>query len=525
MISATGIVCPPRTNPTIDGPDLHGTQKSDQKTCPSTPSPVKLSHAEITAIAKTHKYLNGINGEKDFRRLGIESQCNGIAIVKNTRTTVLPRLNCYDDVSIWKYSSIDKVEAFYDELPQEILLKGQILARTEQTAAGIPLIALTAELEVHSNSKLDRIYCPELITAPLTKEEFAQAFIQPSLDHFRTLFINQLTKAKMYSLSEVIATYNSTKPPNALTLIIEDQVPLKSRCNYPPVGRPADYSFYATPQASSCWWTQSNIAMPFKNIKNLPQIMDARNPRAIIIKFIRTDDDFKSYFINPLQKNPLTDAWLWHFLYLAVGFGYDLGPLDANNSTLMVPKFYNLNLRYSHHQLIMEILDEEGIDILLKAILNQKFTKGLFAYTIRDAIHFFHRLTYKLPARNLVFDRWLLSYLDDLTNLCKIRKKYGTSTVYNANTNRPFILVDDRSHNLPFKLLSALPYSPDDYYRSVLPTYTNDSGEPCTVLERRQFSKKSMSVTHGTHYPFTAKSKWYSEPTETEQKQLNLYWA
>lgn len=523
MISATGITGPLRANSVIDEPGLQAAS-SDQKTCSSTPYPAKLSRADITAIAKTNKYLNGITGEKNFRRVGIESQCNGIAIVKNTRTTVLPQLYFFDDVPVWKYSCIDKVEAYYHELPREVLLKGQILARTEQTAAGIPLIALTAELEDNSNSKLDRIYCPELITAPLTQQEFAQACIQSSLDHFRTLFINHLTEQKMYSLSEIIATYNSTKPPNALTLIIEDQVPLNTKCQSP-VGRPADYSFYATPLAASCWWTQSNIAIPFKNIKNLHYVMDADAHLAAIIKCICRDDDFKRCFIKPLQKNQLTDAWLWHFLYLAVRFGHDLGPLKAQNSRLMDPKSYSLNLRYSHHQLIMEILDEEGIDILSKNILDGKLKKGLFACTIRDIVHFFHGVVHKSPATNPVFDRWLWNYLDDLTNLGKIRKKHGTSTVYSASSNRPFILVDDRPHYLPFRLLSALPYSPKDYYRSVLPTYKNNSGEPCTVLERRQFSKKSKSVTHGAHYPFTAKSKWYSEPTETEQRHLNLYWA
>ena len=361
MISATGVACSLRTNSTINGSVLQATRESDQNTCPSTPSAVKLSHAVITAIATTNKYLDGINGEEDFRRVGIESQCNGIAIIKNTRTTIVPRLYYLDDIPFWKYSCKDKVQAFYNELPREVLLKGQILARTEQTAAGIPLIALTAELGEHS--KLERIYCPELITAPLTQQEFAQAYIQPSLDHFKTLFINHLTEPKMYSLSEIITIYNSTRPSNVLTLIIENQVPLNTKCDYPPVGRPADYSFYATPLASSCWWTQSNIAIPFKNLKNLRHVMDADAHLAAIIKYIYSDDDFKRCFIKPLQKNQLTDAWLWHFLYLAVGVGHDLGPLNANNSTLKVPKFYNLNLRYSHHQLIMEILDKEGIDL------------------------------------------------------------------------------------------------------------------------------------------------------------------
>ena len=524
MLSATRIACPLGTNSTIDGPGLHATWESDHNPCTSKLLPVKLSHAEVTAIGKTKKYLEGINGEKDFRRVGIESQCNGIAIVKNTRTTTVPQLHHFNGIPCWKYSREDNVEAFYDERPCEVLLKGQILARTEQTAAGAPLIALTAELGDYSES--ERIYCPELITAPLTRQEFARAYIQPSLDHFRTLFINHLTEPKLYSLSEIIATYNSTRPSNVLTLTIEDQVPLNTKRHHP-VGRPSDYSFYSTPLAASCWWTQSNIAIPFKNLKNLDQVMDRDIHLVAIIGFMYSDDDFKRFFIKPLQKNQLTDAWLWHFLYLAVGFGHDLGPLKAKNSTLRVPKYYKFNLRYSHHQLIMEILDEEGIDILLKEILDQKFKKGLFACNIRDTIHFFHRIVYKYesPVMNPVFDHWLWNYLDDLTNLCKIRKKHGTSTVYNANTNRPFILVDDRPHYLPFRLLSSLPYSPDDYYRAVLPTYHNDSGEPCTVLERRQFSHKSKSVTHGEHYPFTAKSRWYSEPTETEQKHLNVYWA
>lgn len=522
MISITGIACPLRTNSTTDWPGLHGTRESGHNTCTSTPLPVKLSRAEVTAIGKTKKYLEGINGEKDFRRLGIESQCNGIAIFKNTRTTTLPRLHYSDDIPFWKYSSEDNVKAFYNERPREVLLKGQILARTEQTAAGAPLIALTAELGDYSES--ERIYCPELITAPLTRQEFAQAHIQPSLDHFRTLFINHLTEPKMYSLSEIIATYNSTRPSNVLTLTIEDQVPLNTKCHYP-VGRPADYSFYSTPLAASCWWTQSNIAIPFKNLKNLHQVMDRDTHLVAIIKFICSIDYFKRCFIKPLQKNQLTDAWLWHFLYLAVRFGHDLGPLNAENSKLRVPKFYSFNLRYSHHQLIMEILDEEGIDILLKGILDNPLKKGWFAYIIRDSIHYFHGVVHKSPVRNRVFDHWLLNYLDDLTNLCKIRKKHGTSTVYNASTNQPFILVDDRPHYLPFRLLRSFPDSADDYYRAVLPTYHNDSGEPCTVLERRQFSHKSKSVTHGEHYPFTAKSRWYSEPTETEQKHLNVYWA
>ena len=523
MISATGNACALSTNPIkiVHGPD--GPRESDQNTCASTQSPVKLSHAEITAITKTTNYLNGINGEKDFRRMGIESQCNGIAIVKNTRTTVLPKLTS-GETQYWYYSCNHKDQTYHDELPPEVLLKGQILARTEQTAAGAPLMALTAEMG--RSSKLARIYYPELITAPLTRQEFAQANIQASLDHFRTLFTNHLTQTKMYSLSEVIATYNNTRPSNVLELIIEDQVPQNINSHFP-AGRPADYSFYTAPLPASFWWTQSNFAIPFKNIKNLHQVLDDHKLTETIINDICCGGAFKKHFVEPLQKNQLTDAWLWHFLYLAVPFGFNLGPLNAENSRLRLPKFYQLNVRYSHHQLMMEILDEEGIDLLSETIFSIEFNKSLFVNTIRRTINDYHKRTCKLKPvkQNPVFDSWLWNYLDDMINLCNIRKKHGASTVYNANTNQPFILVDNQAHYLPFKLLTSFQGLHDGYYRSVLPTYTNDRGEPCTVLERREFSKKSHSVIHGIHYPFTAKSKWYSDPTEEEQRHLNLYWA
>ena len=194
--------------------DRLGSQKSreitKQKTCTSTRFSEKLSLAEMSGIAKTNTYINGMNEVKDFQRVGFESQCNGIAIVKNTRP-ILPRLcpvNLY-----WYYPGSHKTQAYFDEPPREDLLKGQILARTEQRAAGAPLIALTAELAVFSH--FEHIYYPELITAPLTRQEFAQLNIQTSLDHLRSVFISHLTQPKEYPLSEVIATCNNTRPPDA----------------------------------------------------------------------------------------------------------------------------------------------------------------------------------------------------------------------------------------------------------------------------------------------------------------------
>ena len=44
------------------------------------------------------------------------------------------------------------------------------------------------------------------------------------------------------------------------------------------------------------------------------------------------------YFVEPLQKNQLTDAWLWHFLYLAMSFGSRLGPANTKDSWAELPK-------------------------------------------------------------------------------------------------------------------------------------------------------------------------------------------
>ena len=524
MIPATGITraLGNDTTTAVATADVHNTRHSTvEKNCSSTPYPDTLKLTEITAIAKTSNYLNGITGVNDFRRVGIESQCNGIAILKNTRT-YLPRLHP-GDAPNWRYSGNDINQTFYDQLPREELLKGQVLARTEQTTAGAPLIALTAELG--SCSEKMRIYFPELITAPLTRQEFAQANIQTSLDHFRTLFINHLTQTKLYSLREVIAAYNNTRPINALKLIIEDLVPLNIH-SHDPVGRPSDYSFYSAPLAASFWWTQANLTIPFKNIKKLHQVLDTEDYLKTIFADIYNDSVFNKYFTKPLQTNPHTDAWLWHFLYLATSFGDNLGPRYAEDSVVRLPKFRLLNLRYSHHQLMMEILDDEGIDILSEKLLSDIFKRCLFINTIRKTLNHYHEIVYDQPTeQNPEFNFWLRDYLDDLTKLCNLRKKYGISRVYNASTNEPFILVDDRPHYLPFGLLNSFRGFRGDYYRFVLPTFTNDRGEACTVLERRRFSRTSYSVTQGGHHPFTCKSNWYSKPTEEEQKHLDLYWA
>ena len=518
MISTTGSACALSINPptTPDRSVLPKSRKlTDQKTCTATQFSKQLNLAETTAIAKTNKYLNGIHGEEDFRRVGIESQCNGIAIVKTTQTT-LPSLG-HGDVPQWYYP-----RDHHDGPPREVLLKGQILARTEQTAAGIPLIALTVEREVNG-ADLSHIHIPELITAPLTRQEFAQANIQPSLDHFRTLFTHHLTELKMYPLSEVIATFNSTRASNVPELIIEDQVPQNFK-NHHPVGQPADYSFCSTPLASSFWWTQSNIAIPFKNIKKLHQVMDHENKLKEAIESVLHDSVFNNYFVEPLQTNPLTAAWLWHFLYLAMQYGICLGPANTDDSQISVPKYRLLNLRYSHHQLIMEIMDDQGIHILSEKILHDTFKKALFINIIRKMTNHYHAQNYQKDAeQNPEFHYWLQDYLNDLINLCEIRKTHGRSTVYNANTNRPFILIDDQAHYLPFDLLTQLQHLDGDYYRAVLPTHTNNSGDPCTVLERRHMTNNYGSLT--PHHPFTSQSSWYSRPTKEEQKHLDIYWA
>ncbi len=524
MISTTGNSCALSIHsPTPPNkPDLPKFQElTDQQTCTATQIPKKLNLAEITAMAKTNTYIKGMSKVPDFQRVGFESECNGIAVVKNTRT-IKPTL-CPDN-RYWYYPGSLKTQAYFDELPSEDLLKGQILAKTAQTAAGVPLIALTAELLGFSH--LEHIYCPELITAPLTRQEFAQLNIQTSLDHFRRVFISHLTQPKAYPLSEVIAICNNTRPPDAMALIIEDQAP-KNPYSHHPVGRPVDYSFYSDPVAATLWQTQANIAIPFKNIKNLHFVMEQEDQLKKTIEAICSDRVFKKLFIEPLQKNPLTDAWLWHFLYLAISFGSHLGPEDAKDSWAELPKFRLLNVRYSHHQLMMEVLDEEGVDILSTAILNDAGKKTGFINRIRQTVNDHHSQEYekKDTRQNPEFNYWLHDYFDDLTNLCELRKKHGKSTVYNANTNEPFILVNDSPYYLSFTLLNSLRNLRENYYCSVLPTYTNDNGEPCTVLERRYTPKTTYSVTQGEHYPFTSQSNWYSKPTEEEQRHFNLYWA
>lgn len=523
MITTTGNACASGISPptTPDRPDLDKFRElTEQKTCTSAQFSEKLNLAEITTIAKTNTYIQGMKEVTDFQRVGFESQCNGIAIVKNTRT-IKPTL-CPDKL-YWYYPDSVKTQAYFDELPYEDLLKGQILARTEQTAAGAPLIALTVDLLRFSH--LEHIYYPELITAPLTRQEFAQLNIQTSLDHFRRVFISHLTQPKAYPLSEVIATCNSTRPPDAMALIIEDQVP-QNPFSHHPVGRPIDYSFYSDPLAATFWWTQANIAIPFKNIKKLHQVMNQEGKLEVTIESILNDSVFNKYFVEPLQKNQLTDAWLWHFLYLAMSFGSRLGPANTKYSWTELPKSRLLNLRYSHHQLIMEIMDDEGINILSEKILHDIFKRVLFINIIRKAVNHYHTQNYQEDAeQNPKFHHWLQDYLDDLINLCELRKKHGKSTVFNTINNKPFILVNDSPYYLSFELLNSFRYLRTGYYRFVLPTYTNDNDEPCTVLERRYIPKTSWSVTQGEHYLFTSQSNWYSKPTEEEQKHLDLYWA
>lgn len=167
MISTTGNTCDLSINPptTPDRPDLPKSgELTEQKTCTSAQFSEKLNLAEIATIANT--YIQGMKEVTDFQWVGYESQCSGIAIVKNTRT-IKPTL-CPDKL-YWHYPGSDKTQAYFDELPNEDLLKGQILARTEQTAAGAPQIPLTVDLMRFSH--LEHIYCPELITAPLTRQE------------------------------------------------------------------------------------------------------------------------------------------------------------------------------------------------------------------------------------------------------------------------------------------------------------------------------------------------------------------
>ncbi len=525
MISATRSACPA---PFKANPDC----MPEEKKCPaslyqSARAAVafqgNLDFDEITAIAKTDTYIKGMKRAGNWRRFGFELQCDGIAIVKKTRTN-LPRL-CPDG-SNWHYTSEDKTQTYFDQLPREELRKGQILAKTEKSVAAAPLIALTAELT--SVSDLQRIYIPELITAPLTRHEFAQFDIQSALNHFRTLFTNHLNEQRTYSLDEVVTGYNNTRPPNALPFVIEDQVP-ESTNHRLPAGRPINYLFYSTVSSSSLWWTQANVAIPFKNMKRLQQLSDLNANHRDVIKHILSDSSFEQKIAKPLQKNQCTDSWLWHFLYLATSLAFTLKPGDTIFSRVQQPKFRALNLRYSHHQLVMEILDDEGIDLLSGTILNDRVKKYLFIRTIRNAVNHFKALELgeHIVSQDSCFNHWLHNYIDDLANLCVERKKYGKVTVYNANTNKPFILVDQQPHYLPFELLELFNLNADvkdAYYRSVLPILTNDNGESCTVLERRYTPWSSGYLDNGVHHPFVCQSDWVNNPSKEEQTQLDIYW-
>lgn len=524
MISATKSSCPTPLRANHDS--MSEEKKSPASLYQSARAAVafqgNLDFDEITAIAKTDTYIKSMKRASNWRRIGFESQCDGIAIVKNTRTS-LPRLS--PDCTIWRYTTEDKTQAYFDQLPREELRKGQILARTEKSLAAAPLIALTAELTCFSD--LQRIYIPELITAPLTRREFAKLNIQPALNHFRTLFTNHLNKKQTYSLDEVVTGYNNTRPPNTLPLVIEDQVP-ESTHHQRPAGKPDNYLFCSTAASSSFWWTQANIEIPFKNIKNLQQISDLDASQRNVIKHILSNNLFEQKIAMPLRKNQYTDSWLWHFLYLASSLASTLLPEDTIFSRAQQPKFRRLNLRYSHHQLIMEILDDEGIDLLSGTILNDIVKKHVFISTIRNTVNQFQAPERDKHIRqDSGFNHWLHNYIDDLTNLCMERKKYGRATVYNANTNKPFILVDQQPHYLPFELLELFNLNDslkDAHYRSVLPVLINDNGEQCTVLEKRYVPQNAASVTDGVHHPFTYKSDWFNNPSKEEQTQLDIYW-
>lgn len=487
---------------------------------------VSLTKTEASAIAKTVNYKkNNLEKLSDLKRIGLESQCNGITIVGNTRK----KLPILDPKSLtWHYPYDQINEEFLADIPHEKLLKGQILARTNEEASGFPLLSLTAEYSNNSDTRRFRFYFPELITAPLTQHEYQAFNLQTSVDHFRMLFVDLLKEPRAYILSEVIKTYNNTKPENALELRVEDRVPAQVD-DTTPIGKPSDYSFYSDPQAATFWWTQANIGIPFKNIKSLRHLIDNEPRTKSLTEEILMNNTFHQRFTLQLKDNKYTESWLWHFLYLSVIVGVKAGPAGSSPQSMVFPKCRTLNVRYTHHQLIMEIMDDQGIDLLSKTLLNNLLNKSTFINVIRKHVHQYISSECETPLpQNPAFNYWLQDYFEDLTALCQFRKEFGNTTVYNFNTDRPFIMVNQKAHYLPFNLLNDIRSLSDDagdYYGATLPILINISGEPCTVLERRAVPKKSRSIQDGEHFPFTCKSNWFDNPTEEEQKHLSLYWA
>ena len=121
-----------------------------------------------------------------------------------------------------------------------------------------------------------------------------------------------------------------------MALIIEDQVPQNPFSDHP-VGQ------LTTHFTLTLWRRHSGghkpiSPSPFKNIKKLHQVMNQEGKLEASIESILNDSVFNKYFVEPLQKNQLTDAWLWHFLYLAMSFGSRLGPANTKDSWAELPK-------------------------------------------------------------------------------------------------------------------------------------------------------------------------------------------
>ena len=460
------------------------------------------------------KYKENIESSGGFKRIGIESQCNDVVLFDGQQSfsrNVIKRKDGKFD--IYNYNG-EK-----GDLPLE---KGQVLAECEDKIAGYPLLSVTVEGTDYSDKYGQ--FAIELITAPMTAQEFKDNYIQQSLDDFKAAMRSMETG--QYSIEELIELYNNTKREGSQKLLVGDSFSLFFGDDYKGIKNVAKRArLDVCKDLDQTWFNQANISLPFESLSKITDIIAPGDNDHFLVKNL--NGVFENKVISDLlaeaSENPTLHAWLKHLVYLSFAYSNGLNKCVKDQCTTFgTVKSCSQNFKYSHHQLIMEVLDDEGIRLIKSMLLdNSKKRDDL----LRVLLYIADAQGHEDKIFGLFCD-WMDGYFNDLAELVAIREKTGRCTVFDASTEAPYVLANNKKIYLPFdagKSVSKLvPLS--GFYKHVLPLAVDKNDKIWTVLERRSFPSIE-AMMKGEHFPFSYNSRWAENPTEQEKQYMDCFWA
>ena len=463
-------------------------------------------------------YKKELQSGSDLRRVGIESQCSSLVMTHNDQPIHFKVTSGSHET----HNAKGKIET--NALDKARLEKGQVLIASENKTAGIPVLSVTADcFDKHQTSEKHKIYCTEIMTSPLSKEDFREMKLQQSIEDLEST-LGSLNLGKN-PVSNVVETYNSHKKEGSIDLSLKNSFPSMAKVSrIRELSKAEDFCIFQPVEKKRHWGKQFNISTPFASLGKLPELVRIESTTKQTYKF---DSFIKNDLIKALIKsdfgvNAYCRAWLMHLIYISYSYASSLNHYFTDQRReFLTLKGFPQNARYSHHQFAMEIIDDEGFTLLRKHLLDR-------SDTLEELQNVLISLSINGKNDNAVrlFEGWIKGYMNDLILMSEIRALHGRNTVFDPCSDEPFIISNETVISLPFKAsehIQAFNTPDNSFYKYVFPIAYDAHNVAWTVIERRA-GPTDETIKTTRHFPFTFNSNWCEQPSDIEKELINIYW-